>query len=383
MKKKAFAALFAAVMLLSGCSGSTESAPSEQSSQESSSVTSTSSNTEGSTSSTASSPSAESSSSSSSSESTSSPNNVSEEDKYADAPAPMIASNTKPEDYSTEAVQFQTTIDEFYAQVKEMPIPEEDKSTYNDWKSSCSMRKMEIDGTPLYEVKYKHSEPKALLFLIHPGFQQKNLADAAEMAWRSELEGHPLCVVAIDVAGCGDSQDGPIQAPAAFLETVKDIDTLVEYYNTVPDVDASNFGLTGFSLGGNISLYYVIYGKYKPNAIFISGANADPATDQGPVWDCFDKGQNGQPSVWDGDQMDSFVNAIKPIAHPEMFTDIWVYSCIGEFEDDEPKKMEAFKDAVEALGGEKFVYQCYKGLGHENPQDWRENRIKEFFPKLR
>ncbi|MCM1165412.1 MAG: alpha/beta hydrolase [Lachnospiraceae bacterium] len=377
MKKKAFAALFAAVMLLSGCGGSPES---EQSSQESFSVTSSSS----STSTTSSSSENSSSSSESSSESTSSANNASEEDKYADAPAPVPVSNTMPEDYSTEPVEFQAEIDEFYARVKEMPIPEEDKSTYNERvNGGMAIRKLEIDGTPLYEVKYNHSEPKALLFLMHAGFQQKNLEDAADMAWRAECEGHPLCVVAIDVAGCGESQDGPIQAPAAFLETVKDIDTLVEYYNTVPDVDAANFGLTGFSLGGNISLYYVIYGKYKPNAIFISGAGADPATDQGAVWDCFDKGQNGQPSVWDGDQMNSFVTAIKAIAHPEMFTDVWVYSAIGEFDEEDPQKMEAFKNAVEALGGEKFVYQCYEGLGHENPQDWRENRIKEFFPKLK
>lgn len=368
MKKKALAVAVAAVMLLSGCTANSNGTSSKQSSQEDSTVTNISSN-----------PDETSSAPSSSTESTNSGNSVSEEEKYANAPAPVVASNTMPEDYSTEPVPFQAEIDEFYKQVKEMPIPSEDQQTYNRYHNDgCSVRKLEIDGIPLYEVKKEGSEPKPLVILLHPGFQQKNLEEAADLAAAEDV-----CVVAIDCAGSGESQDGPIQAPAAFMETVKDIDVLIEYYNTVQDVDAENFGLMGRSLGGNITMYYVLYGKYKPAAINVKNSSAD-LTGEGPVWDCFDKGQNGQPAVWTEEQLRSFSTATRALNHPKYFEDIWLYVCCGELDDTHsPVNMKKLCNAVEALGSEKVVYHLYEGVGHETPQSWLDNEQKEFFAKLR
>lgn len=158
-----------------------------------------------------------------------------------------------PEDYSGEPVEFKTEIDELNAQVKEMPIPDEDKGTYNNYTNQgYSVRKLEIYGIPLYEVKKDDGTPKSLLIQLHGGFSHKDLEHAANLA----TEG--FCAVPLDCAGSGESQDGPLQAPAAFMKTVKDLDTLVEYYNTKSDVDAKNFGLLGSSMGGNIALYYVV-----------------------------------------------------------------------------------------------------------------------------
>lgn len=376
MKKKALAAVAAAVILLSGCGGNPNSTPSERSSQEDSTVTNISSSSDLSSDSSSDS---SSSTSSASEESTDSGNPVSEQDKYADAPAPVFASNTMPEDYSTEPVPFQTEIDEFYRQVKEMPVPIEDQETYNNYNNgSFSVRKLEIDGIPLYEVKKNDDEPKPLVIILHPGFDHKHLDEAAVLAAEENV-----CMVTIDCAGSGESQDGPIQAPAAFMETVKDIDTLIEYYNTVPDVDATNFGIMGRSLGGNIAMYYVIYGKYKPTAINVKNASAD-LTDEGPIWDCFDKGQNQQPPVWTEEQLKSFAAATAPLKYPEYFKDIWVYACCGELDDTHsPVNMKKLKEAVEALGGEKFVYHLFEGVGHEEPPSWADNEQKEFFSKLR
>lgn len=306
-------------------------------------------------------------------------NPVSEQDKYANAPAPVFASNTMPEDYSTEPVPFKAEIDEFYKQVKEMPVPIEDEQTYNSYiNDGFSVRKLEIDGIPLYEVKKEGSEPKPLVILLHPGFQHKNLKEAADLAAAEDV-----CMVTIDCSGSGESQDGPIQAPAAFMETVKDIDVLIEYYNTVHDVDAANFGLMGRSLGGNISLYYVLYGKYKPTAINVMNASAD-LTGEGSVWDCFDKGVKGQTPIWTEEQLKSFSTATRALAHPEYFKDIWVYACYGEQDDmHSPVGMKKLCQAVEALGSEKVVYHLYEGVGHETPQNWRDNEQKEFFLKMR
>lgn len=388
MKKKTLAAAVAAVILLSGCNGNSNGTPSEQLPQESSTSTNISSSLDETSTDpdpSSSSISAESSrvestvTENSSTESTGTTNPVSEEEKYANAPTPVFASRTMPEDYSTEPVPFKTEIDEFYKQVKVKPVPEEDKQTYNAYNNGeFSVRKLEIDGTHLYEIKRNDGKPKPLVIHLHPGFQHKDLNEAAALA-----KDEDVCMVTIDCAGSGESQDGPIQMPAAFMETVKDIDTLIEYYNTVPDVDATNFGLMGRSLGGNIAMYYVLYGKYKPTAINVKNASAD-LTDEGPVWDCFDKGQNQQPPVWTEEQLKSFSSATKPLNHPEYYKDIWFYACCGEQDDTHsPVNMKKLCQAVEALGSEKVVYHLFEGVGHETPQSWLDNEQKEFFSKMR
>lgn len=350
MKKKVLAAVIAAVMLLSGCSENSNNTSDNQSSKQNSTINTP--NSDGTSSS------------------------QSEEDKYANAPAPVFASRTMPEDYSTEPVPFKTEIEKFYKQVKEVTVDRPDAYNYYTGKG-YSVRQLEIDGVPLYEVKKNDDTVKPLVIQMHGGGGRKNLDEAGSLA----EEG--CCVISIDCAGSGESKDGPIQAPAAFMETVRDIDTLIEYYNTVPDVDATNFGLMGHSMGGNISAYYVVYGKYKPTAINLMNSSAD-LTDEGPIWDCFDKGQNGQPPIWTEEQLKSFASATKPLNHPEYFKDIWVYACCGELDDTHsPVNMKKLCDAVEALGSEKVVYHLYKGVGHEIPQDWLDNEQKEFFSKLK
>lgn len=369
MKKEALAAVAAAVMLLSGCSTNSNGTSSEQSSQEDSTITNTSSSSDE-TSSVSDLP-------SSSAGEESKP--VSEQDKYADAPAPVFASHTMPEDYSTEPVPFKTEIDEFFKQVKVKPVPEEDKQAYNAYNNGeFTVRKLEIDGTQLYEIKKNDGKPKPLVFHLHPGFQHKDLNEAAALAKNEDV-----CMVTIDCSGSGESQDGPVQAPAAFMETVKDIDTLIEYYNTVPDVDATNFGMMGRSLGGNITMYYVVYGKYKPTAINVKNSSVD-LTNEGPVWDCFDKGANGQPAIWTEDQLRSFTAATAPRKYPEYFKDIKMFICVGDRDDTHsPDNMEKFKNDVAALGNESIVFHRYPNVGHETPQSWDNNEQKQFFAAMR
>lgn len=376
MKKKALAAVLAAVTLFSGCSGNSGT-PSGQSGQsESTAVNSTSSSSNAASLSSSSRAESSSSEESLSSSSTSS-STISEEEKDKDAPAPVIASNTKPSDYSTEPVPFKTEIDEFYRQVKELPIPDEYKESYNHYTSNGFIyRKLDIDGIQLYEIRPEGDEPKPLVIRIHGGFDRKNPEDVQHWAEKG------LCAVTIDVSCHGESQDGPLQAPAAWMETVKDIDVLIEYYNTIPGVDAKNFGLTGYSMGGNISELYTIYGKYKPKAICIENASAD-CTHEGSSWDCMSKGESGLTPIWEEEEMWKFTAAIAPINYPEYFTDVWMYICVGALDDTHsPEKMEEFKNKIEALGSDKIVFRCYNELGHEWPPSWEENEREQFFNKL-
>ncbi len=369
MKTKVMAAAFAAVILLSGCSGNSDNPSGDQSTQgltNTESISSSPAETNITTTS---------ETSNSSEESTSPAVSETEKENGTDAPAPVFASNTKPEDYSTEPVDFKTEIDEFNKQVEEMPLPGGYEQFISD---GYSIRKLEIDGTPLYEVKKNNDNLKPLVIQMHGGFDQKNIDYALELVQKEE----GLCVLSIDCAGSGESQDGPLQAPAAWMETVKDIDTLIEYYNTISDVDAKNFGLIGFSMGGNISEYYTVYGEYKPTSICLENAGAD-LTGSGASWDCFDKGKNALPPIWEEEQMWNFTTATAPLAHPEYFKDVRMYICVGA-EDDihSPQKMEEFKNAVEALGNENIIYHYYEDVGHETPRSWIDNERKDFLAKM-
>lgn len=87
----------------------------------------------------------------------------------------MIAANKKPGDYSTEPVPFKTEIDEFYRQVKELPIPAEYKGSYNYYTSNGYIyRKLDIDGIQLYEIRRNDGKPKPLVIQIHGGFWHKD-----------------------------------------------------------------------------------------------------------------------------------------------------------------------------------------------------------------
>lgn len=362
MNRNLSALALAAVILLTGCNrdpggGSSTSDPSRESSFALSSAGASSSDAE-----------------------SSQPSNTqSEEEKYKNAPAPAPASDTKPDDYDTAPVPFRNDTDEFYRQVKELPVPSEHAFDVQNFKSyGFTFRKLNIDGIQLYEAKSDDGQIKPLVIQIHGSGWHKD-ANVA-MDWASAED---VCVVSIDAAGSGESRDGPLQAPAAWMETVKDIDTLIEYYNTVPDVDARNFGLTGSSMGGNISEYYTMYGKYKPRAICIENASAD-LTNEEASWDCFNKGASGQPPVWEESELWAFTSATAPLAHTECFKDIPMFICVGADDDTHsPANMEKFKNAVEALGNDKIVFHRFENVGHEVPPSWENNERKDFFELMR
>lgn len=287
----------------------------------------------------------------------------------------VAASNTMPEDYSTKPVKFQSKIDAFHKKIKEIPLTDEE--TEYSKAAGISLRRLEIDGTQLYEARPNDGKVKPLLIQMHGGGWHKEWGLAVDYAVASGL-----CVVSIDEAGAGDSKDGPLQGPAAYMETVKDIDSIIEYYNTRSDVDASNFGLTGYSMGGTLSFYYVVYGKYKPTAICPCNPSVD-LTGEGPAWDCFNKGVNGQTPIWTEDQIWAFTAATAPKNHPEMFKDIWMYICVGANDDTHsPKNVEKFVNSVKSLGSKKIVFRCFKNVGHETPASWEKNEQQQFYKKL-
>ena len=66
-----------------------------------------------------------------------------------------------------------------------------------------------------------------------------------------------------------------------------------------------------------------------------------------------------------------------------MFTDIWMYICVGADDDTHfPKNVDKFVNSVRALGSKKIVFRCFKNVGHETPASWEKNEQEQFYKKF-
>lgn len=228
---------------------------------------------------------------------------------------------------------------------------------------SLTVNSVIVDGTPLYEVFKDDGTEKPLAFLLAGGDSSKDecLQNACELA----LAG--IYAVCIDSAGCGDSLKGPLDALPSFAETVFQIDSVVEYYNTIDGVNASRFGIRGGSKGGNIAFAYVGHGLYRPAVIAATSATPDySCLGDGPLYDCFDYGKGGQPRVMTDAETAEFVQRYSPINWPERFLDVVVIAANGlKDEITDAAGCMALEKKLEALGGKKYSFHYFDGYGHE------------------
>ena len=186
--------------------------------------------------------------------------------------------------------------------------------------------------------------------------------------------------MALDAAGSGESDRGPLMAPQAFAETVFSIDTLLEYYNTVDQADASNAAIVGGSMGGTIAYCYVAHGKYALTAIFPALGTPDLTLLDDALLDCFDHGQSQAALPWTEEEVRAFAAAYSPSRYPERFLDTYVYAGNGALDDPGggPEGPQALKAALAALGGDRFELYVDPDRGHERLPEYYENR----FPRL-
>lgn len=228
--------------------------------------------------------------------------------------------------------------------------------------TSLTANCLTVDGTPLYEVYKDDGTEKPLVFLLHGGGGSKDdpFGNACDLACMG------LYAVCLDAAGCGDSQKGPLDALACFAETVCQLDTVIEYYNTVDGVNAAKFGICGGSMGGNIAFAYVGHGKYRPAIIAPSLATPDyTLLSPGPLYDCFDHGHGGEP-IMTREEVMEFAERYAPINWPERFLDTYIFAANGMADDiTGPEGCMALEKKLKELGGSSFTFNYYEGYGHE------------------
>lgn len=237
---------------------------------------------------------------------------------------------------------------------------------YHPELAEFTVKRLTVEGVPLYEVYRDDGEKKPLVIFLHGGGGNKAGIIGLRNDWAYDMARAGFYCVAIDCAGSGDSEIGPIDSIPAFAMTVSQIDTLIEYYATIPQADEERFGLYGVSMGANISFAYVVYGKYRPTIICTDKGTPDyTLLADRPLYDCFDHGRNGCPNVLTREEIFEYAREYSPINRPEAFLDVYIYAGNGTADDQTgPEGCMALESLLDEAGGTKHVFNYYEGLRH-------------------
>jgi pimeloyl-ACP methyl ester carboxylesterase len=224
------------------------------------------------------------------------------------------------------------------------------------------------------EAFLDNDDNKPLIFCLHGGGGSKE-----QMMGELDRYAHEgFYAVALDAAGCGDSQVGPLMAYKSFEATVGYIDSLIDYYKNVTQADIDNFAVSGASMGGSIAFCYAAHGKYKPKVIFPKSGTPDLLLNSdGPMFDCFDRGQAGQPQTMTEEELKAFAAEYSPINTPEHFLEVAIYAINGEKDDiTPPTGCKNLESALKKLGHEDISFNYFRNAGHGDDMNDNDAGIK-------
>jgi len=228
-----------------------------------------------------------------------------------------------------------------------------------------------IGDMPLCEFYRDDGEAKPLVILLHGGGGSKE----ETIPWAEDLAHQGFYALAVDAAAHGDSKLGPLDAVLCWSTTVTQIDGVIEHYADVPQADTEHFGLAGGSMGGTTCFAYVAHGKYTPAVIAPSVGSADfTKLPESPLYDRYSEGDSDEPGM-SREEVMAYAEEYSPVNFPERFLDVYIYSQTG-MEDpiSNPASVKPLEDALRKLGGTKFVFEYYEGIGHEGSPDFDPNR---------
>ena len=130
-------------------------------------------------------------------------------------------------------------------------------------KEEMVYKRLSIGNIEFIEMYRDDGKAKPLMFVIHGGPGRKEQV----LDWVKRYSHEGFYTIALDVAVHGEDNREPMLCMNAWLETVGDIDTLIEYARTLKQADANRFCVGGFSMGGTITFLYGAKGKYTPSVL--------------------------------------------------------------------------------------------------------------------
>ena len=134
-----------------------------------------------------------------------------------------------------------------------------------NWHKNLTYMNTQLGDISMLEAYKDDGKEKPLLLFLHGlGDDKESIIDA--LSAFAEAGYHAVGVDAFD-QGDRYSRFSSVDTWAAVLITVGDIDPIVEYYQTVENVDADRFVLGGFSMGAVEATAYLESGSYRPAAV--------------------------------------------------------------------------------------------------------------------
>ena len=235
-----------------------------------------------------------------------------------------------------------------------------------------SARELIVEGIPLLEAYRNDGQAKPLVFILHGAGGDKSKPRFREQALQFAAEG--FYSVAIDLAACGESDIGPIDAASLWNMTVRQLDLLVEYYSTVDQADTEHFGIWGLSFGGIISFIYVAHGRYTPNIIAPVEATPDLSTmnDGSTPPPVFDHGSSdGVGPILPPEELADFLASMQPMDQLEKLASVYIYA-VNRPEDgivgaQGCEKLKALLNPDNDASGKQLFESCNDGAAHGAP----------------
>lgn len=265
----------------------------------------------------------------------------------------------------------------FTGNVEEEDVPQAVQTAVSKYKG-LTVKAYNIDGIHICDLYKDDGTKKPLLIYLHGGGENRTVFFTTVAEDEIKNGGKPsfneyakagIRIITIDAPGLGDSQEGPIVLLHCVAKTVRYVDHIIEYYNTVEDADASRFALRGCSMGSDTVFSYVAHGSYKPVVIITDIGMTDfTRMPSGPLFDCFMNGSMGLPYIMGDmtkDQIKTFAQRYSPYQFPEKFKDVYILSGCGLDDTLHPAvTVMEFEKILKGLGYKNFKFVYEKNHGH-------------------
>ena len=268
----------------------------------------------------------------------------------------------------------QLSIRAFEGNVTDEQVPADVQEIVSSY-GSLTIKAHNIDGIHILDLYKDDGKKKPLVIYLHGGGESKvtfykDLADqqkkvSGKVAF-NEYANAGFRVVTMDAPGNGNDSTGPRNYLEVIAEGVRYIDRIIEYFNTIDDVDAGRFALHGNSIGANTTLAYVVHGAYKPTVIIADCGTADfTKVAEGPLYDCMDSTGMGKMNIMTRQQIRTFAKLYSPNQWPEKFADVYILAGCGLNDELHPAKgMKDFEASLKNLGYKNFKFVYEKNHAH-------------------
>lgn len=222
-----------------------------------------------------------------------------------------------------------------------------------------------VDDIPIYEMYSKECNSGKMLFLFHGQGSRKEEYLYEMIAY---AEAGYLCV-SVDTVGHGErTSEEAIMSVEATIKTGKDIDVLLDYYDTVNYASTEKFALIGLSQGGSISYWYAAYGERIPSVLIVGSTTPDFNYQDD---DTAIKNGKSIDSIWDEEKLGEFIKNNNPINNVERFLSIPIMS--GNGLDDNIisyKGAESLEKMIIQKGKTNSKFYYFENVGHEVTEDF-------------